>query len=73
MSGTALRRIFWPVNSTKGRDTPGWVVGWMNSANDYFVFAILDEESVKVTSIRPSLLILDRSFQFKLFASYPFL
>jgi len=44
----SLRRIFWPVNSTKGRDTPGWVVGWMNSANDYFVFAVLDEESVKV-------------------------
>jgi len=50
------------VNATKGRDTPGWVVGWMNSTNDYFVFAILDEESVKVdvhssltTNFRPIL------------------
>ena len=28
--------------------TPGWVVGWMNSNCDYFVFAVLEEESVKV-------------------------
>jgi hypothetical protein len=48
MTSTALRRIFWPINAAKGRTTPGWVVGWPNSDCDYFVFAVLDEESVKV-------------------------
>lgn len=48
MSSLCLRRVFWPINAAKGRDAPGWVIGWMNSNNDYFVFAILNEESVKV-------------------------
>jgi len=41
------------LNCAKGRDTPGWVVGWMNSGTDYFVFAVLDEESVKVSTSSP--------------------
>jgi hypothetical protein len=45
---SALKRVFWPVNATKGRTSPGWVIGWQNSENDYFVFAVLNEESVKV-------------------------
>ena len=45
-----LRRVFWPVNATEGRTCPGWVVGWKNSPNDYFVFAVLNEDSVKVYS-----------------------
>lgn len=48
MSSTMLRRVFWPVTAARGRSTPGWIVGWMNSDNDYFVFAILNEESIKV-------------------------
>ena len=48
MTSTNLRRIFWPINAAKGRVTPGWVVGWMNSNNDYFIFAVLNEKSVKV-------------------------
>lgn len=48
MSSTTLRRVFWPVTAARGRNAPGWIVGWMNSDNDYFVFAILDEESIKV-------------------------
>jgi len=49
MSPTVLQRIFWPVYATRGRDAPGWIAGWMNSENDYFVFAVLSQESVKVT------------------------
>jgi len=49
MSPAILQRIFWPVYATRGRNAPGWIAGWMNSENDYFVFAILSEESVKVT------------------------
>ena len=48
MSSASLKRVFWPVNAARGRNSPGWVVGWMNSSNDYFVFAVLNEESVKV-------------------------
>ena len=50
---SALRRVYWPVNATKARTSPGWVVGWLNSETDYFVFSVVNEESVKVqTSIR---------------------
>jgi beta-lactamase class D len=48
MGSPELRRLFWPVNAAKGRISPGWIVGWKNSENDFFVFAVLNEESVKV-------------------------
>jgi beta-lactamase class D len=51
MSSTALRRVFWPLTAAKDRSSPGWIVGWMNSDNDYFVFAILNEESIKVNKV----------------------
>jgi len=47
---STLRRIYWPINATKGRKSPGWVVGWSNTENDYFVFAVVNAESVKVSS-----------------------
>jgi hypothetical protein len=50
MSPTTLQRVFWPLYATKGRNAPGWIAGWMNSENDFFVFAILGEESVKVSN-----------------------
>jgi hypothetical protein len=51
MSPTTLQRIFWPVYATRGRNAPGWIAGWMNSETDYFVFAVLSEESVKVPRV----------------------
>ena len=36
------------MNAAKGRHRPGWLVGWLNSENDYFIFTIVNEESVKV-------------------------
>jgi beta-lactamase class D len=51
MSSTALRRVFWPLTAARDRSSPGWIVGWMNSDNDYFVFAILNEESIKVNKV----------------------
>jgi hypothetical protein len=51
MVASAVRRVFWPVNATKGRESAGWVVGWMNSENDYFVFAVLNEDSIKVDAV----------------------
>jgi hypothetical protein len=51
MVASTVRRIFWPVNAAKGRESAGWVVGWMNSENDYFVFAVLNEDSIKVNAV----------------------
>lgn len=61
MSSTKLRRVFWPVTAARGRNAPGWIVGWMNSDNDYFVFAILNEESIKVQKAVLTELMIDQS------------
>lgn len=57
MAPLGLKRIYWPVNAARGRDAPGWVVGWLNSENDYFVIAVLPEGSVKVLSTKAALIL----------------
>jgi len=57
MGPSVLKRIYWPVNAARGRDAPGWVVGWLNSENDYFVFAVLPEGSIKVSSSEVGLIL----------------